>query len=346
MKFAIIGIDHGHVFMMINNLLAIQGVSCAGYFTEHYDLEKQMTRAFPHIGLARNEADLLENPEVDLIVSASVPSLRGPLAIRALNHDKHFLADVPFPTTLDHLRLLELTQARSGKCVFAYLRERLLCRAELLAGKLIRAGEIGRPVNFVGLEPHKLMIKHRPAWQFRRDASGGVLAELGVHALDSFCFLTDQSISRGTARSGNLAHPKQPDFDDFGDFTFEGSEGATGYARVDWLTPDALPSFGDIRSIVLGTDGYLEIRKKLDLAVDNTRYTGDTLLICSRNREPERIDCRHVPATFHEELVRDVRDGVNRCLPEGYFFGLMRAVLQMRDSADRLGWAAAAAQTA
>jgi predicted dehydrogenase len=336
MKFAVIGIDHGHVYMMINNLLAVPGVQCVGYYTDLPALEKQMTRAFPDIPLATNEAELLERRDVDLIVSAGIPSERALLAVRAMNHGKDFFGDAPFPTTLQHLELLEATQARTHKSVFIYLRERLLSRAEQLAGRLIRAGEIGRPVNFIGIEPHKLMPGHRPPWQFKKALSGGILCELGVHVLDSFCFLTGQAIKTGRARVGNVANFEHSEFEDFGDATFQGVAGATGYARVDWLTPDTLPSFGDLRCILTGTEGYLEVRKKIDLAVDNNRYTGDQLLLCSKNREPERVDCRHIPITFHEQLVRDVIQGVNRCIPHQYVFRLMRNILEMNASAEQV----------
>jgi len=334
MKFGVIGIDHGHVYMMINNLLAVPGVECVGYYTDLPTLEAQMTRAFPNIPLARSDGELLERNDVDLIVSASVPNDRAPLAIRAMNHGKDFFGDAPFPTTLEHLDLLESTQTRTKKSVFIYLRERLLSRAEQLAARLVRAGEIGRPVNFIGLEPHKLMAGHRPSWQFKKLLSGGILNELGVHVLDSFCFLTGQAVKTGRARVGNVANPDEYDFQDFGDITFQGTSGTTGYARVDWLTPETLPSFGDLRCMVVGTEGYLEVRKKIDLAVDNNRYTGDQLLICSKNRAPERVDCRHIPITFHEQLVQDVIQGANRCIPHHYFFRLMRKLLELSASAE------------
>jgi len=336
MKFGIIGIDHGHVYMMVNNLLAVPGVQCVGYHTDLPSLEKQMARAFPNIPLARNEAELLERKDVELIVSAAVPSERAPLAVRAMNHGKDFFGDAPFPTTLAHLDLIEQTQTRTKKSVFIYLRERLLSRVEQLAARLIRAGEIGRPVSFIGMEPHKLMAASRPPWQFKRNQSGGILNELGVHVLDSFCFLTGQAIKSGRARAGNVAHTDQTEFEDFGDFTFQGTAGCAGYARVDWLTPETLPSFGDLRCMIVGTEGYIEIRKKIDLAVDNGRYTGDQLLICSKNREPERIDCRHIPVTFHELLVNDVIQGANRCIPHQYVFRLMRKVLEMSEDAETI----------
>ena len=40
---------------------------------------------------------------------------------------------------------------------------------------------------------------------------------------------------------------------------------ATGYIRVDWFTPDGLNTWGDGRLTILGTEGFIEIRKNCDL---------------------------------------------------------------------------------
>ena len=44
-----------------------------------------------------------------------------------------------------------------------------------------------------------------------------------------------------------------------------GNEGA-GYIRVDWYSPDGLETWGDGRLILLGTEGYIELRKNCDIA--------------------------------------------------------------------------------
>ncbi len=64
-------------------------------------------------------------------------------------------------------------------------------------------------------------------------------------------------------------HPEYPELDDFGDATLIGNNGATGYFRVDWFTPDGLRSWGDGRTFILGTAGYIELRKYLDITHKN-----------------------------------------------------------------------------
>ncbi|MBK8779371.1 MAG: hypothetical protein IPO25_18955 [Saprospiraceae bacterium] len=58
-----------------------------------------------------------------------------------------------------------------------------------------------------------------------------------------------------------------PQFEDFGDMTPRGNKG-TGYeGRNDWLYfPDGLKTWGDGRLTILSTEGFMEIRKNIDIA--------------------------------------------------------------------------------
>ncbi|CAM5488273.1 hypothetical protein BSAF29S_05430 [Bacillus safensis subsp. safensis] len=73
------------------------------------------------------------------------------------------------------------------------------------------------------------------------------------------------------SKVGNYKHHQYPELEDFGDATLIADNGATNYFRVDWLTPDGLSTWGDGRTFILGTDGYIEIRKYVDIARDKTR---------------------------------------------------------------------------
>ena len=68
------------------------------------------------------------------------------------------------------------------------------------------------------------------------------------------------------AEIANYNHPQYPELDDFGDVTLIGDNGAAGYFRVDWFTPDGLSTWGDGRMFILGTKGYIELRKYVDVA--------------------------------------------------------------------------------
>ena len=82
------------------------------------------------------------------------------------------------------------------------------------------------------------------------------------------------------ASAGNYANPEDPGLQDFGELALRSDHGH-GYIRVDWYTPDALPTWGDGRLTILGTDGYIELRKYVDVARDDAT---DHLYLVHKNR--------------------------------------------------------------
>ena len=73
------------------------------------------------------------------------------------------------------------------------------------------------------------------------------------------------------------------------------SDRATGYIRVDWFTPDGLPTWGDGRLFLLGTEGTIELRKYIDIA---GRPGGDHLFLVDRD------GIRHIDCAGHEDHLR------------------------------------------
>jgi hypothetical protein len=78
-----------------------------------------------------------------------------------------------------------------------------------------------------------------------------------------------------------------------------------GYVRLDWFTPDGLGTWGDGRLFLLGTDGYIEIRKYIDVAI---RPHGNNLYIVD-GKQARYIDCNQMPLPFGPQFVSDI---VNR----------------------------------
>jgi hypothetical protein len=81
--------------------------------------------------------------------------------------------------------------------------------------------------------------------------------------------------------------------------------GGLGYFRVDWFTPDGLGAFGDERTFILGTEGYIEMRKTIDIAGPPG---GDHLLIVD-GKSARYIDCKNLALPFGAQFVEDI---VNR----------------------------------
>ena len=92
-----------------------------------------------------------------------------------------------------------------------------------------------------------------------------------------------------------------PGLEDFGDVMLRGN-GGTGYVRVDWFTPDGLSTWGDGRLTILGTDGFIEVRKNVDIA---GRPGGNHLFLVDQ-KETRYVDCKDEPLPYGERLVDDV----------------------------------------
>ena len=63
------------------------------------------------------------------------------------------------------------------------------------------------------------------------------------------------------------------EFDDFGDLTLTADNGITGYIRIDWNSPAGIGTWGDVRAIILGEKGYIELRKNCNIGMEKVSNT-------------------------------------------------------------------------
>jgi len=120
----------------------------------------------------------------------------------------------------------------------------------------------------------------------------------------------------------NYAHPESPGLQDFGEVLLR-SDSAQGYVRCDWYTPDGLPTWGDGRLTVLGTEGYLELRKYVDIA----GRPGRDHLFCVDRTGTSYVESADAPLTYYTDLVRDVRERTETACPQEHTFETMRLAL-------------------
>jgi len=329
----VIGLDHRHAYGMTENLRRL-GCTCAGYWTEGTPepLEGWQKR-FPDIPRVADRATLLNDPAIDLILIADVPALRADRAIEAMEAGKDVVTDKPGCTTLDQLARLRAVQARTGRIWSIDFSERFEVPAVTRAAELVAEGAIGRVIQTVGLGPHRLNRPMRPDWFFHEESYGGILTDIASHQIDQFLFFTGSEDAEIVAASvGNFANPRDPGLQDFGEILLR-SDRAQGYIRVDWYTPDGLPTWGDGRLTILGTDGYIELRKYVDIA---GRDGTDHLFLVNGDR-CERIDASAAPLPYFERLVADVRNRTETAMSQSHCFKAMELALKAQAMATRLG---------
>lgn len=330
-RFSVVGLNHDHINGQTQAVIR-GGGELVSVFAPEPELLAAFTKRFPSVKTARSEKEILEDSTIQLVVSASIPNERAPLGIRVMRHGKDFMVDKPGITTLEQLAEARRVQAETKRIYSILYSERHEQPATVKAGELVKAGAIGRVLQTVGLGPHRTNIKSRPAWFFERERYGGIITDIASHQFDQFLFFTGSTRAEIVASQvGNLNHPQYPGLEDFGDVMLRG-DGGTGYIRVDWFTPNGLSTWGDGRLTILGTDGFIELRKYADIG---GRPRGNHLFLVDQ-KETRYIDCNGVPLPYGERLVDDVLNRTETAMPQTHTFLAMELALTAQAKAQRI----------
>jgi predicted dehydrogenase len=330
LRFAAIGLNHGHINGQVDAVTR-GGGELVAFFAKEADLADAFAKRYPGARRARSEKEILEDPTILLVVSAAIPDERAPLGIEVMRHGKDFMVDKPGSTTLEQLAAVRRTQADTRR-LYSVLIERHESKSTQKAGELVKAGAIGRVVQTLALAPHRMSPATRPPWFFERPRYGGILCDLASHHLDQFLFFTGSTRADIVASQvGNVHHPQYPGLEDFGDVMLRG-DGGSGYIRADWFTPNGLSAFGDGRTTILGTDGYIEIRKSVDIA---GRAGGNHLFLVD-HKGAQYVDCAAVPLPYGERLVDDVLNRTATADDQSRTFLAMELGLRAERDAQRL----------
>jgi len=335
-RFAAIGLNHGHINGQTEAVIR-GGGELVSFYAPEDDLAAAYSKRFPQAKRAKDEREILEDGGVRLVVSASIASERAPLGVRVMRHGKDFMADKPGITTLEQLAEVRRVQAETKRIYSICYSERLENRATVRAGELVKAGAIGDVVQTIGLGPHRLSAPTRPAWFFERAKYGGILCDIASHQFDQFLFFTGSTKAEVVASQvGNTHHPQYPELEDFGDVMLRGDKGA-GYIRVDWFTPDGLATWGDGRLTILGSNGFIEIRKNIDLG--GPRQGGNHLFLVD-GKETRYVDCKDTPLSYGAQLVDDVLNRTETAMSQEHCFRAMELALVAQKQAQRVKFVA------
>jgi predicted dehydrogenase len=267
--FAAVALDHGHIYGMCEGL-AGAGATLRWVYDPDPEKVRRFQEHFPGVRVARSEAEVLDDPDVRLVAGAAVASERCALGLRVMDAGKDYFTDKAPLTTLDQLAAAKEAVERTGRKYAVYYSERIHVETAVFAGQLIEQGAIGKVVQVVGFGPHRLNAPGRPAWFFEKEKYGGVLCDIGSHQIEQILYYTGANDARVVhSQIANYANPDYPELDDFGDANLVMDNGATGYFRCDWFTPDGLQMWGDGRSFILGTEGFIEQRKYMNLGTQD-----------------------------------------------------------------------------
>lgn len=311
-RFSVCGISHDHIYGMVG---AIQrgGGELVSVWGLEPDKLAAFSKRFPKAKVAKTQEEIIEDGSLQLVLSSQIANERAPLGVKVMRHGKDFLSDKPGITTLEQLTEVRKAIAETGKIYAILYSERLEVKAAVYAGKLVQQGVVGKVIQTINIAPHQVIQRRgdagggagRPDWFWKPEQYGGILCDIGSHQVDQFLFYTGSRHAEiAESQIANVRHPEHPEFQDFGDMVLRGDRGL-GYVRLDWFTPDGLGTWGDGRLFILGTDGYIELRKYTNVAVSKQ---GNNLFLVD-GKEARYIDCNAMPLPFGPEFVADV---VNR----------------------------------
>jgi predicted dehydrogenase len=331
--FAATHLDHGHIHGQCNGLVEAGG-QLKWVFDADAGKAEGLAKRFPGAKVARSLDEILDDPAVHLVAAAAIPNLRGALGCRVMEAGKDYFTDkTPF-TTLDQLDDAKAVTARTGRKYACYFSERLHVESAMYATDLVQQGAIGKVIQVSGFGPHRLNAPSRPGWFFKKEQYGGILCDIGSHQFEQFLTFsgaTDATVTN--AAVGNYANPEYPELEDFGEANLLGDNGTTNYIRVDWLTPTGLSTWGDGRTIILGTKGYIELRKYVDVGREKT---GDHVYLVDEKGEHHIPVAGQVGFRFFGELILDCLNRTERAMTQRHVFKAAELCLRAQAAARRL----------
>lgn len=331
--FAAAHFDHDHISGMCKSL-ADAGATLKWAYEPDAKKLAAFQKRYPQVKVARSLDEILADSEVKLVASAAVTSERGPLGCRVMEAGKDYFTDkAPF-TTLEQLEQARKVTAKTGRKYQVYYGERLTSEAGMFATELVNQGVIGRVVQVAGFGPHRLNKAVRPQWFFEKAKYGGILCDIGSHQCEQF--LTYSGAKDGKvvhAAVGNFANPETPELEDFGEATFVGDNGATNQIRVDWFTPDGLSTWGDGRTFILGTKGYIELRKYVNVG---QAKGGDHVFLVDGKAEHYIPVAGKVGYRYFGELILDCLNRTEKAMTQAHAFKAAELCLKAQAAAVKL----------
>ena len=332
LKIAVLGIDHGHIFDMLDEMLKA-GCYFETWWTDGspYTLE-MFNKKYPNSKRVNNKISILDDPTVDMILISSIPKDRANLAIQSMNAGKDVMVDKPGCISIKQLNDLKNCVKRTGKIWSINFSERFHVAAVAKAEELVENGLIGNIKQTIGTGPHRLGNYKRPKWFYERESYGGIITDIGSHQIHQFLVFTNsKKIKINHSLIENTTMPNHPGFQDFGEVNLT-SEDTHGYIRLDWFTPDALPTWGDGRLIILGDKGFIEIRKYTDLAKSNT---GNHLFYANHD-DVKYIDCSNVKLPYFSNLIFDVKNRTETAMSQELCFLSMETAIRAQGLAEKI----------
>lgn len=263
--FAAIGLDHGHIIAMCKNL-EVHGGYLKWIYDENINKAKMLKKQFPNAKICSSAQEILCDKEVKLIISTIVPNKRAELGIEVLKAGKNYFTDKIPMTSLDQIEAVKKVLETTDKHFFVSFSKRMNNEAAFYATELIKAGAIGRVLQILQVETHTHVANSSKAeWFYDEKMNGGLLGDFGCHLIEQHLHFSGcEDTKLISSRLSNIKNDKYPNFSDYADMSLLSANGVSGQIRVDWLAPNWINGWGEDRTTIFGSEGYIELGKFYD----------------------------------------------------------------------------------
>jgi inositol 2-dehydrogenase len=253
-KIGIVGAGRmGNVFA--HHLSMNQHVAVAAIADSHPEKAQQLAADYAIPKTYSEYGDLLAHPDLEAVVIATSTHTHPEIIKAAAAAQKHIFCEKPLALTLQGCDEAIAAVEKAGvKMQIGFMRR--FDPPYLEAKRKIAAGEIGQPVMFkaASRDPKRTSLHFA-----RRENSGGLIMDMGVHDFDAAGWLMGSAIQRVSSEGGCLVYPELQEAGDIDNaiINLKFENGAPG--NID-LSRNAVYGY-DIRTEILGSEGSLWIGK-------------------------------------------------------------------------------------
>ena len=202
--------------------------------------------------------EMLRDAEVDAVVICTPTFLHKDMIMLAAEYHKHILCEKPLTVTVKEAEEV-LSKISNSNVILQVGYMRRFDYAYQEAKKKINAGDIGRPVAFIGIARDPAPP---PGWAADPKLSGGIFLDMLSHDFDMARWLMDSEIKRVYVEGGAFIYEEIKEKGDLDVVTinFRFENGAVGF-----IHGSRKSAFGyDLRTEVLGTEGTVYIGYRQD----------------------------------------------------------------------------------
>ncbi len=215
-----------------------------------FDIDKtrmQIAKEQGYVTYSSKE-ELLQDPEIDIVLIATTNDTHCALALEALRAGKHVICEKPVTMTSAELKSIMSAAKNMGK-VFTIDQNRRFNRDFINMCKSIEEGLIGKPYVIESrVEGSRGMPE---GWRTKKAQGGGMMYDWGVHLIDQVMYFIKEEVTNVFCKMYSINYPE---VDDNFRLTITFKSGITAHIEVSTNNFINHPRF-----YVLGTEGTMII---------------------------------------------------------------------------------------